>query len=343
MKMPWLQLNPMFAALKRVLLLLATGLALALASCSKAPGPTVLARVGDRQITVDDFRSEVERRIKARRTLPDKETLLQEMVEYEALAQRARKSGLLEDPQVQREINNLLIGKLQDRDLATRLAALEVSERDVQAEYEKNLAKYTRPAKVRLALLFLEANSKMSEMKRREVRSRMEDARARFLENPVRETRGAVIGGFGPLAIEYSDEQTSRYRGGDLGWLDDGNYAYRWPRAVLETGYTLPKHELSEVIETEQGYYLVMKTDFRDGHTTPLAEVAAAIRQSLLVRGRQELNEAFRQESLRMAAARTDQAALKSVEMALPNALASASNRQAEPPALPFTAEPHGN
>src|SRR5262245_12148933 len=80
-----------------------------LVSCSRASKAHVLATVGDRIITVEDLAKEVERRGKNHRPIPDKETLLQEMVNYEAMLQRAQKSGVADDPQVRRELNNLLI------------------------------------------------------------------------------------------------------------------------------------------------------------------------------------------------------------------------------------------
>jgi peptidyl-prolyl cis-trans isomerase C len=309
----------------------------ALTSCSKAPKPepvTFLAKVGDVRITVEDLQKEVARRQAARRAVPDKETLLQEMVEQTALLQRAKDSGVDRDPQLQREIHNLIIGRFLDRETTARREAVTVTTNEVQAEYERNLARYTQPAKVRLALLVQRVDPKASEAKRAEARARIEEARRLALAKPASAESASGVPGFGALAVDYSDDQTSRYRGGDIGWLDSGSYVPRWPKKVFEAAFALEQGKTSEVIETDDGFYLAMKTDLRPGSVVPFVQVEASLRQSLLVRKRHEADVAVRQEAIRLIPSEINRAALSTVE--LPAAgLASATNRDLKPPALP--------
>ncbi len=319
-----------------VCLLAAMGLS---SSCSKKPAasaPDVLAKVGAQEIRAEDLLKEAERRRQGHRPVPDKATLLQEMVDHEALVQRAHRAGLDEDPQIKREVSNLLIGKLLERELTPRLAAVQVNVEEIQAEYQRNLDKYKHPAKVRLALLHLPADAKMSEARRAELRQRMQEARGKAIATPA-------AGGFGPLAIEYSEDQASRYRGGDLGWMDAGNFSYRWPRSVLTSAYALDQGKVSDVIEAEGGFYLAMKTDARAGAIAPLTQVEAALRQSLMVKKRHDLEETFRNEVARLAAPIINAEALTAVELPLPPATV-AHNTEPEPPALPgATPSSHGN
>jgi peptidyl-prolyl cis-trans isomerase C len=319
-------------------------------SCSRGPQSPVLATVGERRITAEDFKKEIERRRAAHRPIPDKQTLLQEMVTFEALLQRARAAGLSNDPQVQHEINSLLVNRFQARELTPHLEALTVTPDEIKAEYEKQLSQYTRPAKTRLAVLALTADPKMSDARRAELRARMSEARQKTMEWEQRRNGGTATAahspasrltesiGFGPLAIEYSDDQASRYRGGDLGWLDTGNFTYRWPREVLETGYALEQRHVSDVIETKDGFYLVMKTDSRPGSTVALAEVEAAIRQGLLVQKRRGLESGFREEAARAARATINALALAAVELQLSPPAAS-RNRESPPPAFSLSAD----
>jgi len=300
-------------------------------ACSRAPQATVLATVGDTRITTEDFKREIQRRHTARRPIPDKETLLQEMVQAEALVQRARKAGLLDDPQVRHEINSLLANKLQERELTPRLEAINPTADEVRAEYDQNLTKYTRPAKIRLAVLALAADPKSSEASRTALRTRMTEARTKMLAQ-------AEAKDFGPLAIEYSDDQASRYRGGDLGWLDAGNFSSRWPREVLEAGFAAESHQVSDVIETPAGFYLVMKTDARPGSTVSFAEAETTLRQSLAAKQRRTLETAYRASAIGDAHAIVHTDALATVELQLPP-LASASRTagsEPQPPAFPL-------
>ena len=179
----------------------------------------------------------LERRVSRRQPIPGRSELLDEMIRREAIIHRALQTGVDQDPDVQREIENLLIGKLREQELETKLREASVAEEELRAEYESTLDKFTRPAKIRLAMLYLKTSSKMSETKHSEIRSRMDAARARALEESEAQDpsgRRPTGQGFGAMAVEYSDDQASRYRGGDIGWLDANRFEYRWPKAVLK-------------------------------------------------------------------------------------------------------------
>lgn len=312
-----------------------TALALVLCGCSEKKAPDFVAKVGGREIRSSDLQREAQRRSQLHRAMPDKETLLSELIEHEALVQRARGEGLDKDPQLVREMENLLIGKLLERELARRIDAVTISSNEVKAEYEASLARYSQPPKSRLAILFLEANSKSSESKRAETRDRVAEARRRYLENPEA-TRGvSAVPGFGALAIHYSDDQASRYRGGDIGWLDGSPVNGRLPKAVIDAGLKLEKGALSDVLETDAGYFLVMKTDARPGSVTPLEKVEASLRQAVLLKKRRELDESFRHEAIRLAGVTINSNQLKAVELPMaPRAVAS--NAEAGPPSFPM-------
>jgi len=192
---------------------------------------------------------------------------------------------------------------------------IEIGDDEVRAEYEKRIDQYTRPAQIRLAALFLNAGKVVSAEKRQELIDRLSEARRKAIDNPAPGGRGPAAGGFAALAIEYSDDQASRYRGGDIGWLEEGTTSSRWPSEVLEAGYALKKGEISEIIETEDGFCLVMKSDERKAFTTPFDQVAPTLRQSLLVQKRRELNKAFTEETMRLITVELDLDALASVSL----------------------------
>jgi peptidyl-prolyl cis-trans isomerase C len=264
--------------------------------------------------------------------------LLQEMIQQEALVQRAKNAGLNKDPQLAHEIENLLIGKFLEHELTKQIEAVKITPEEVKADYESNIAKYTQPAKARLAILFLEAGARSSDAKRAETRARLNEARAKFQENPEAARRTSPAPGFGALAVDYSDDQASRYRSGDIGWLEAGNFAYRWPKAVLEAGHALEKNQLSDVIETASGFYLVMKTDARPGSVMPLEKIEAQLRESVLLKKRRELDESFRKESIRIAGVAIHTNTLQAVQLPAANPALAKSN-DAGPPSFPLLGE----
>lgn len=315
------------------------GAALAFAGCSKSPkpDPDVLARVGTREIRTADLKREVERRRKLARSVPAKEVLLREMVQYEALLQRAKASGIDQDPQVEREIGNLLVSKLIDREVTAKAETVTVTEDEIRAEYEKNVAKYTDPAKVRLAVLFLESSASSTEAKRTETRERLVEGLRKFRESPPALSRNPATQGFDSLAVQYSEDQASRYRGGDIGWLNAGDFNSRWPKAVLEAGYKLEKGQTSEIIQTDTGFYAVMKTDARDGMVRSLKEAEPALRYNLLLAKRRQLDENFRKDAERLTGVTLHEKALAAFELPTPEKVL-AKSRDAQPPEFPATA-----
>ena len=206
----------------------ALGAAALLASfsgCSPKPVETgVLVRVGKHAITVDDFEKEVRWRVQNQRPLPEKSALLEEMIARELRLQKARAAGLESDPDVRRAYESMLASKLEERELAPRLDAVTVSSEEIRAAFQTNLAHYTRPAKVRLALIQLKLDPKLSPEKIAGLESRINEART-LAKNLPPTTRG-----FGKVAVEFSEDQASRYQGGDVGWFDQGQPDYRWPK-----------------------------------------------------------------------------------------------------------------
>ncbi len=300
-------------------------------------GPRVLATVGNATITEVDFLAEVERRRTRRQPVPGKEELLAEMIDRLALIERAKAEGLESDPEVERTYGNLLAGKLRERDLQQDLARAKVTDEEIEAEYQRSLDRYTVPAKAKFAILFLATNTTMRPEKVEELRARLVEAREKHLENPPTGSRGPGGKGFGSLAISYSEEPTSRYRGGDIGWLDLGRDGYRWPQAVVDTGFALENTgDVSEIIETAGGLYLVMRTDSRPASQTPLEKVKSSLQRRLVQAKQKQLQAEFQSRTREITDVTTHPDALAAVELpAAASTPVQTAGAESTPPPLP--------
>ncbi len=260
----------------------------AFTGCSNKPSEVgVLARVGAQVITREDFEKEVQWRVSNQRPLPDKQALLEEMIARETRLQKARALGLENDPEVRREYENMLTARLEEHELTPRLDALKAPPDEVRSLYETNLAHYTRPAKARLALIEIKIDPKLEADKITELQSRINEARNQAL------TRG-----FTRVAADFSEDQASRYKGGDVGWFDEGVTGYRWPDEVISAGFALNTNgAISEVIKTGRGFFLVSKLDSRPSVVTPLAQVENSLQRRLLAEKQQQLRQAFERET----------------------------------------------
>ncbi len=294
----------------------------------KATAPVlVLAKVGSHEIRVEDFNNEVQWRLKNHRPLPGKEALLEEMIARELLVQKARAAGLENDPDVRRSYEGMLVSRIQERELTPRLDAVKPSPEAVHALYEKNLAQYARPAKARLAFICIKIEPKMSEEKISAAEARIQEA-LKLAKALAPSSRG-----FDRVAVDYSEDQASRYKGGDVGWFDEGRTAYRWPAEVVSAGFALKTNgEISGVIRATNGFYIVSKLDSRDAVITPLEQVQTSLQRGLLTEKRREAEAAFRRETRSFAAVETFTQALANVPYP---AATMAKTEEPQPPSLP--------
>ena len=84
--------------------------------------------------------------------------------------------------------------------------------------------------------------------------------------------------------MSYSEEKMTRFKGGDIGWLQVGKERYRWPDAVVESGFALSQvGQFSQVIETTGGYYLLKKLRWSKILSIHLLGIASRLGEFLLL------------------------------------------------------------
>lgn len=296
-------------------------------SCERKSDPTLLATVGTHEIRAEQFREQMVRRGGLRPEVLNKEALFQEMIEQEALYVRALNAGIDKDPELQRTWRNLLIGKFKERELAPRIEKAEVTTTELEAAYHGEQERYSRPAAVRVAVLYLKVESVMKPEKVAELQRRMNEARQKAL---VGESTAAP--GFGALAITCSEDQATRYCGGVLGWIEK-NRGHAWlGTSALNAAFALSRlGEISEVVADSKGIYLIKLLDRREPALVPLAEVESSLKQRLLLEKRRQIEQAFARECRESVPVVTHPELLPAVMVPTPAAVAD--NKQ--PPSFP--------
>jgi len=268
----------------------------------EAPAP--LASVNGVAITEEDFSFEVQRRVESGRPLGDAQSILKELIERQVMLQKAESSGVLDEPQVKRELENRQMGQWLDRSLQVERDAVRVSDEELRDHYASSQNEYTRPEMVRLAILFRRVNTLDPDESTASIQEELEKGRAAYLAEPAEATHNGRIIGFGNIAVNYSEDTVSRYRGGDIGWVELGSAAYRHPNEVIDAGAALETGAVSDVISTDEGLYVVMKIDQRAAQVTPFEEAVPGLRRRL-IREKQEMVERTFMSNL-MAEARVD-------------------------------------
>jgi hypothetical protein len=262
--------------------------------CSKEPAPTpdALATVAGHPVTEAEFRYWWERDTPGKDSPAMREALLEKLIQRQTLVQRARAAGLDQDPAVVEAFESLLIARLKEKELQPKVAAVEIGEEECRAFYEQNKdARYTLPERVRVAVLWF--NTRGQEQLADRYRPRLEQARAALLEDSE---SNPPAQGFGPLSVRNTEHRPSRYKGGDVGWIETASGQDPWRNTILELAASLSAPgELSSVVVRPEGVFLVRLIERQPARVRALAEVRAAIEQRLKVARRTEIGQQFQQ------------------------------------------------
>jgi parvulin-like peptidyl-prolyl isomerase len=304
-----------------------------LSGCTKQPSSAgelraAVAVVDGQPISVEAFQDEMARRARSPgqlASLEERRALLQELVRFEALYARAREAGYDRDPEVTATLRRMVASKFKEDQLLARGEAAKVTDSDVERYHREHPEEFTVPEQVRAALIFIKAPATAAPEKLQELKEKAETARAEALGLK------ADVLSFGAVAQKFSEDQASRYQGGDIGWLAPGKKGYRWEDAVLEAIFALAlAGEVSPVIHTPAGFYLAKLMETKPKRVRPLEEVKAAIGHQIANARRKEIHAAFDDEVLQKTKVEINDKLLKS----LPAPLVSGADRP-KPPSVP--------
>lgn len=280
-----------------------------------ATSPDVVAVVNGRPLSRKAFEKELARRG------PDvsKETVLGDLVRFEATLAKLKATGFDRDPEMVAAVERMLVARFEERELAGSETP-PVSDEEIRADYTAHATDHRIPPAVRGELIFLKSSPKSEPAARARV--------AQAAEGLLARAKSADAAAFERLVRENSEDQTTRYRHGDIGWIEMGRPEAVHNLAVAEALFGLQKTgDFAPLIETPAGFYIVRLAEVRPEGTRPLAEVAEAIRHRLMREKREQLQTAFQARMKAGLDIRTNTLALEQV-------LASARSDQ-KPPSIP--------
>ncbi|MFN7971458.1 MAG: peptidyl-prolyl cis-trans isomerase [Acidobacteriota bacterium] len=143
----------------------------------------------------------------------------------------------------------------------------EPTEEEVEKFYNENVQLFAEPEGTRVFEIYIRKGNDVPGQE--DALRRAEAARAEALAG----------GNFSDLASRLS-EGSGKWRGGDLGFVKPGFL----PRPMEVVVRDLPEGQVSEIIETRDGYHIVMVAGRRHFGYTPLAEVRESIALRLRIR-----------------------------------------------------------
>jgi peptidyl-prolyl cis-trans isomerase D len=78
---------------------------------------------------------------------------------------------------------------------------------------------------------------------------------------------------FEDLAKKYSEDDATKPKGGDLGWIVEKQTVPEFEQAA----FTVPKGSVSDLVKTQYGFHIIKVLDRETAHTKPFEEVRASI------------------------------------------------------------------
>jgi len=293
-----------------------------LPGCGKGPSTerlpsNAVATVNGQVIAHDTFVKELARRPAAfaggQAGSDEKQALLEQLIRFEVLYQKALAAGYDKDPEIVAEIKRMVAAKYLEDQMA-KLGHPKVGDEEVAAYYKTHADRFGGSGKVRVALIELKVPRTAQAERRAEVANLAQALLAEAATNPPAD------GTFGLLAQHHSEDQASRYRGGDIGWVsvDDTNTV--WDPAVMAAILKLKvPEELAPVIETPTAFYLVKLVERRPARARPLPDVKAGI-EWLVARERAEQQEQAFYNALKQGLQiRTNHALLEAIPLPAKN------------------------
>lgn len=142
----------------------------------------------------------------------------------------------------------------------------------VQAFYDENKARFEQKAKAKVRHVLARVAEGADAAADAAARKRIDDAAARVKKGED----------FGAVAASLSDDENTKLKGGDLGYVAEGLYDEAFVKAAL----ALKKGEVSAPVRTQAGWHLVKADEVVPAKTTTLEEAKLQIAKELIAKER---------------------------------------------------------
>ncbi|HEV7967143.1 MAG TPA: peptidyl-prolyl cis-trans isomerase [Candidatus Acidoferrales bacterium] len=160
-------------------------------------------------------------------------------------------------------------------DLAQLRQRAPVTEDDEKVYYQKNIDQYKLEDRAHVAHILFKTVG-MTDAEAAEVKKKAEDVLNKAKHG----------GNFADLAKQYS-EDTTKDKGGDLGWIVRGQTVPEFEAVA----FSLPKGSISDLVKTQYGFHIIEVVDRETARTQTLDEVKASIVTQLQQQKAEELGE----------------------------------------------------
>ncbi len=255
-----------------------------------------------------------------------KQALLEFLINQEVLYLQAKAQGLDQEPAIDRMYKKAVVDKYLEDNLNKKVAAAKVNEDEVRKHFDANQFTYNKPARRRAAMIFMAKNSSDTAEDLAAKRTSMQ-----AVVDQVSSLDGDTLH-FGELARVHSDDKSSKYQGGVIGWLiQHPSRKYKWDDEILEALFALENvGDVTPIIDAEKGFYVLRLVAAESVKEKTFEQVKAGIKNQLLQAKRKKIRNDFMLATQAQAEIEIDMKMLASIP-----AFSTPKKQPLKPPALP--------
>jgi peptidyl-prolyl cis-trans isomerase C len=244
----------------------------------------VVAKIGERKITLADFKRVTdyfdEERQKMLETNPQlKETVLRQFIQSMVISDLAKQKGFDRVPEIKEQLqffsDNFLANEYLKREIAQKIT---VSDDELKSYYDSHKDEFKTQDMVKARHILVRVDNSASDDEKKKAKEKTELYLKKIKDGED----------FAKLASDFSDDPGSKAKGGDLGFFPRG----RMVKPFDDAAFSLKPGETSGIVETQFGFHIIKVEDRKDSSVESFDVVKERLKQKLSQdRTRKELTD----------------------------------------------------
>jgi peptidyl-prolyl cis-trans isomerase C len=254
---------------------------------------TILAKVNGKEITLSDFNRIVSHYdAEKRKTLEEnpqfKATILRRIVQGMVVSKIARDNGFDKRPDIKEQLELLSNDFLSTAYLAESvIGEVNVTEDDMRLYYKAHEDDFKTPEMVRVRDILIRVGKSASDEMKKKAEDKAEDILKRIKSGED----------FAKLASEFSDDQHSRKKGGEIGFITKD----RVTPDLGKVAFSLKVGEVSPVFETSFGFHILKVEERKEAVLEPFEKVEGKVRERVTEDFKRAKASAFLEKAMKEA------------------------------------------
>lgn len=202
----------------------------------------VLATIGNTKITLKEFNKKYSKILESAIHPPTKAAYLEDLIRLEVGLQEAKKKKIEKDPVVRDRYRQILYAALVERSIGSKVEKIKITESDMKKYYNKS-------PELRTSHILVQIPENANKAQKKEAKARAE----KILKDVLSSKKS-----FAELVALYSDDQSTKRNGGDIGWQSRLTIVPQY----YDAAFKMKKGTIRKnLVGTKFGYHIIRLVD----------------------------------------------------------------------------------